>query len=124
MFKRCPNCDYQWQERRQFLEDPGLRLLGYQVNYKKLTAGIFLFNHACRGTLAIAATDFSDLYDGPVFETCATGSALCPGHCLHEDDLEPCPAECECAFVRQILHIVDTWPKLPTNDRRSVLGSI
>ena len=111
MFKRCPNCGFEWQRRDDFLEDPGLRLLGYQVNFKELTAGIFLFNHSCKGTLAIHAGDFRDLYSGQVFAERATGTDQCPGHCLYEDHLDLCPAHCECAFVRQILEIVRTWPK-------------
>ena len=120
MFKRCPNCGFEWPERDGFLSDPDLALVGYQINYRQLTAGIFLFNHVCKGTLAIHAIDFRDFYAGPVFKESATGTAACPGHCLHEDDLGPCPVQCECAYVRRILQIVKTWPKATD---RSALGS-
>ena len=85
--------------------------IGYQVNFKSLDAGIFLFNHRCKGTLAIPAEQFRDLYKGPIFKERATGSDDCPGHCLHEDQLDPCPVRCECAYVREILQIIRRWPK-------------
>lgn len=111
MFKQCPNCGYEWPLRRDFLEDPQLKLVGYQVNYKALSTGIVLFNHNCKGTLAIYAEDFRDLYEGPVFTQKATGSPACPGRCLREDDLGPCPVQCECAYVREILQEIKAWPK-------------
>jgi hypothetical protein len=111
-FKKCPYCSYAWPTREAFLCDPELTLVGYQVNFKKLTAGLFLFNHACKGTtLAVKALDFQDLYHGPVFTQRLTGSQVCGGHCLHQDDLEPCPECCECSFVRAILQKIRTWPK-------------
>ena len=111
MFKRCPNCGFEWSSRDDFLSDPRLRVIGYQVNFQSLDAGIFLFNHKCNGTLAIPLEQFKDLYDGPIFTERATGSDDCPGFCLYEDRLEPCPARCECAYVREILQIVREWPK-------------
>ncbi len=111
MFKRCPNCGVQWLDRDAFLADPGIEAVGYQVNFEELAAGIFLFNHACLGTLAIEARNFRDLYAGPIFAERATGRTSCPRYCLNEDNLQPCPAKCECAFVRRILQIVQNWPK-------------
>ena len=111
MFKCCPNCGFQWSQRVDFLGDPNIVLIGYQVNFRELNAGIFLFNHTCNGTLGIHALDFSDMYKGPIFEERLTGSDPCPGHCLHEDDLRPCPAKCECGYVRHILQLIRAWPK-------------
>jgi hypothetical protein len=111
MFKSCPNCHQEWASRSCFLCDPGLELIGYQANFKAVKAGIFLFNHTCRGTLAIPAEAFIDLYNGPMFKERLNGHAQCPEHCLHEADLDPCPLQCECSFVRQVLQIVREWPK-------------
>lgn len=111
MFKCCPKCHFEWPRRDDFLHDPELKVIGYQVNFKNLAAGIFLFNHSCFGTLAIRAEDFLDLYHGPIFKERATGGPECPGHCLHEDDLAPCPSHCECAYVREILQLIRKWPK-------------
>jgi hypothetical protein len=111
MFKKCPKCSFQWDRRLDFLQDPRLEPIGYQVNFKSLAAGIFLFNHDCKGTLAIPAREFQDLYHGPIFKDRATGSPECTEKCLHQGDLTPCPAQCECAFVREILQVVRNWPK-------------
>jgi len=76
-----------------------------------LKAGIFMFNHSCHTTLALRAEDFADLYQGPIFKERATGSDECPGHCLHEHNLGPCPAQCECNYIRHILQLIQSWPK-------------
>jgi len=110
-FKQCTVCGFRWSTRDQFLEDPNIELIGYQVNFGELLAGFFLFNHSCKTTLAILSEAFEDLYDGPVFSERAFGSAECPDRCLHEDDLSPCPVQCECAFVREIIQHVKNWPK-------------
>ncbi len=110
MFRTCTVCSATWRTRDHFLRDPALVLIGYQVDFKELSAGLFLFNHSCRGTLSIPAGAFTDLYDGPVFKTRATGSEACGSHCLYMHDLDPCPAACECAFVREIIQIIKDWP--------------
>jgi hypothetical protein len=110
-FKKCSNCGFKWTSRDLFLTDSNLQIIGYQANFKELTTGLFYFNHSCRGTLAIQAYLFGDLYDGPIFKERATGSEECPGYCLHRDELQPCPAECECAYVREIVQIIKKWPK-------------
>jgi hypothetical protein len=110
-FKHCPACRFEWPSRGDFLGDPDIVLVGYQVNFKALTAGVMLFNHRCKGTLGIYVEDFKDLYDGPVFKACVTGSEECSGYCAHQGNLKPCPAQCECAYVREIIQIINAWPK-------------
>jgi hypothetical protein len=105
-FKTCPACDTTWQTRRDFLDDPGISIVGYQIHFGEPAEGIFLFNHSCMGTLSINAGEFRDLYNGPVFQERLTGTEECPGHCLYEKELAPCPAECECSFVREIVQII------------------
>lgn len=110
-FKVCANCENSWSNREDFLEDPAIRLVGYQAHFEELETGLFLFNHACGNTLALHAAQFTDLYEGPVFKNCKHGSEECPGYCFHAADLRPCPVRCECAFVRETLHRVNHWPK-------------
>jgi hypothetical protein len=110
-FKVCTNCNTTWQSRERFLADPAIELVGYQVSFKNLKLGFFLFNHSCKSTIAIHAGEFTDLYDGPVFEERHVGDDLCPGQCLHQSNLRRCPVHCECAYVREVLHIVQEWPK-------------
>ena len=112
-FKECNLCGYEWDSRDAFLDDENVALIGYQVNFEDLTLGILLFNHSCRGTLAITAEHFSDIYDGPIFRARATGSDQCPGFCLHQRSLKPCPAQCECAYIREIIKVIESRQKVP-----------
>ena len=113
-FKKCSACDAVWQSRDEFLSDIKIKLIGYQVSFDDLLAGYFLFNHDCGTTLAILVAQLESLYDGPVFATRLTGTDQCPGYCLHQDQLDPCVAECECVFVREVIQIVKDWPKVRT----------
>ena len=110
-FKKCPNCGFVWDSRESFLTDESVEVIGYQVNFKELTTGLFYFNHSCEGTLALHAYLFGDLYDGPMFGDRETNGEMCPAYCLRREELQPCPAECECAYVREILKIIKNWPK-------------
>lgn len=111
-FKTCPLCTQTWANRDRFLEDAQLELIGYQVDFEEVNLGLFLFNHhRCGTTLAIRSGLFADLYRGPRRSTCRAGSESCPGLCLRSWELEPCPADCECAWVREVLQVIRNWPK-------------
>lgn len=111
-FKTCPLCSQVWTSRDIFLEDRDIELVGYQVDFEEVALGLFLFNHnTCQTTLAIQARLLKDLYLGPMFKERKTGKEECPGYCLRRSALEPCPAECECAWVRGLLQIIRDWPK-------------
>jgi len=111
-FKTCPHCGKTWPNRDVFLEDAGLEVIGYQVDFEAIESGLFLFNHHdCKTTLAIPAGSFKDLHHGPFFSERKTGSESCAGYCLRRDELELCPAECECAWVRDVLQIIRQGPK-------------
>ena len=110
-FKHCPACGHRWPTRNDLLSDPEVELVGYQPNFKALASGIILFNHSCKGTLGIFAVDFEDLYDGPIFQERQTDSPNCSGHCLHQGNLKPCLQQCECAYIREIIQTLKTWPK-------------
>lgn len=111
IFKRCPSCEVIWTSRGSFLNDPDVCLIGYQAGFKNLTKGLFYFNHSCKSTLTVYVHDFQALYDGPVYSERKTMLDECPGHCLYKDNLEPCPEECECAYVREIAQIIKNWDK-------------
>ncbi len=111
IFKRCGCCSASWGSRSDFLSDPEVELVGYQMHCRELLAGFFLFNHSCGTTLCIPAAAFRDFYDGPIFERRLPESGECPGFCIHPESLERCPAACECAFVREILRTAGRWPK-------------
>jgi hypothetical protein len=111
LFKTCASGVF-WKTRDDFLSDRGVTLIGYMVNFKKLELGLFLFNEdKSHSTLSIQAAEFTDLYNGEVFTQRLTGTQSCPGYCLHKDNIDPCPAKCECAFIREVMQIIINWPK-------------
>jgi len=106
MFKKCTLCHHIWATRQDFIADQDIEIIGYQANFKALEAGLLYFNHSCKSTLAIPVDLFADLYTGPIFEEQKTGTDNCPGYCLHKKALNHCLAECECAYVREIIQIL------------------
>ena len=112
MFKECKVCGHKWATRQDFIDDQDVWVVCYQANFKKLTSGLLYFNHTCKNTVALSADLFADLYDGPKFSESKTGSEACPGYCLHKDELRPCPAECECAYIREIVQLFEKKGKV------------
>jgi len=104
-FKICPCCGFKWNTREEFIEDKNISIVGYQVSFKLLGEGAFLFNHSCKGTMALKVRTFADLYKGSIYKKRATGTDECPGYCLYQEILDSCQAECECAYVREILKL-------------------
>jgi len=113
-FKHCPACGQRWVLRDDLLVDPEVLVVGYQAFIGEDMAGFFLFNHArCGTTMAIPPEDFASLYNGPIFTERLDDHPECPDYCLKVDDLRACQLECECAYVREILQVVRSWPKAP-----------
>jgi hypothetical protein len=112
IFKACTCCDFPWSSRTEFLQDANTELVGYQANFCQLELGYFLFNHlTCESTIAIPAGLFKDMYAGPLFAQRLTGTEVCQGFCDDMDAIEPCDAQCECAYVREIMQTIRNWPK-------------
>jgi len=104
----------QWPTVSSFLSDPDVKSVGYQVDFVELESGFFLFNHlldSCGTTLAVDVSALSHLYAGEVFTDRITNGPDCVGYCLNRANLSPCPAKCECAFVRDVLATIQAWPK-------------
>lgn len=107
-------CQTRWPDRENFLADPALDMIGYQADIESLENGLFLFNHLaenCKSTIAVRVHQFRDLYAGPVHQKCLIGTEDCEGMCLHRENLQPCQAECECRYVRDLVQIVKNWKK-------------
>lgn len=116
IFKTCPMCSMTWGTRNDFLHDRALHLNGYQADFEDLESGLFLFTHnidGCFTTMAIRVREFLNMYSGKKFDQRKTGGEECPGYCLHIDQLDRCNAQCECAFVREIIQIIQKFPKSP-----------
>lgn len=111
VFKKCTNCEHIWDTRNSFLADPGIKIIGYQADFRELTEGLFLFNHTCGTTVSIKAQFFIDLNDRPIFQDRLTDGEECLGYCHIRNNLLPCHSKCECAYVREVLQVVKSWPK-------------
>lgn len=66
-FKRCTLCETVWNTRDEFLDDPDLRLNGYQFASRDLLryrgGGLLLFTHMrrfCGTTLALSVRKFKE----------------------------------------------------------------
>ncbi|MFC2088214.1 hypothetical protein ACFLSX_01305 [Calditrichota bacterium] len=112
IFHKCSCCNYIWYSLVSFLGDVAIELKGYQVHFKELKTGLFLFNHSCGGTMAIQVHHFSHLFDGTVFRDRLTDTEQCPGYCCYQEELRPCPAKCECAYVREIIQLIEKYDKI------------
>jgi hypothetical protein len=110
-FYQCSCCKHKWSDIDSFLGDCDVRLVGYQVHFKELEVGFFYFNHSCGTTLGLPVSVFTHLYNGPIFTERLTGTEACPGHCIHENNLKPCPLKCECASIREIMQVIKNYKK-------------
>ena len=110
-FKTCRACGFKWGDLNDFLGDPDIIITGYRVNFDKLAHGKFVFEHSCGKTLNLAVKEFKELNQGPIIRKRATGTDECPEYCLYQENLDVCPVRCECAYVRDIIYIIKTWPK-------------
>lgn len=97
-----------------FLADPELKLAGYQAHFEDLLGGLFLFSHqheGCYTTMAIPVGQFVSLSTLPILNTRTKHPDGCSDLCMREGTFDPCPIKCECSWVREILQIINTWPK-------------
>lgn len=108
-FKQCRVCQHCWNELSDLVKDRSLDIAGYQASFKSVEEGLILFTHLddnCHSTLAVKAKELKELYFGPAFLVHNTGKADCKGHCLDSSDLEPCAAECDMRWVREVLQVL------------------
>ena len=112
MFYQCSSCGAIWYNRHELLSDPEVVLIGYQVHFKKWKTGFLIFNHLqsnCQTTFSISLNEFSDLLNKEIFvDINRTG---CPGFCLRGSDIGSCAGGCECSFVKEIMEIINSYPK-------------
>ncbi len=113
-FKICTFCSKRWETLDDFLADPELNLVGYQVAFEDLKGGLFYFNHLqqrCGTTLAILVGEFTELSNRPIVASHAEKPACCPDLCVRKGALDPCQTECECVWVREIMQVIRNWKK-------------
>ena len=97
-----------------FLSDPKLEFAGYQVNFADLEGGLFYFSHLdehCGTTLAVYVKEFSNLSLRSFLNKQGKQPDGCPNLCVRRGSLSPCPMECECLWVREVMQIICDWKK-------------
>ena len=108
-FKICSMCKTSWDSREQFLNDATLDLNGYMADPNIPENGLFYFTHKrtdCFSTLAIQTSQFLDLHTGKKYDELKYNTDECQGHCFSKNDLSPCNANCSCAYIREIIQIL------------------
>ena len=111
-FKQCPKCGMQWLARSDLLEDPEVRLLGFQPGANGHKSGFFLFCHErCGTSLALQLRLFEDLGEMPVVTRSGCSIGLQVEFCLVAKNNRPCPSECVCAFVSSVSRTIQSWPR-------------
>jgi hypothetical protein len=104
----------QWPTRRAFLADGAVEFVGYQAFVQDAVLGLFLFNHEpCGTTLAISASRFEDLREGPVYEQHQRHPDRLSPYCLTASSGEDCPPQCECAFVQGVIDAIGARSRDP-----------
>jgi len=109
IFKTCPCCQKTWPTQAEFVADEQLQFNGYQADFEKLEYGMFFFTHMiddCCSTMVIEVNEFLNLFTGTRYQERKTGTEDCPGYCKNKEALDRCEALCECAFVREVCHII------------------
>jgi hypothetical protein len=107
-FKICSKCAYTWRVRDDFLGNPSICLVGFQVSSEETESGFYLFNHIlegnqCNTTLAVEVEVFLSMYKGTMFTDIKFESPLSEAHCTRVEDLSQCPVECKNAVAREIM---------------------
>ena len=113
-FKTCTNCQTVWPTLEEFLSDPEVQLAGYQAHFDDLLGGLFLFSHVhddCYTTLGLPVGKFVSLSTMPILTKRTVEPPDCPGLCMREGALSPCPVKCECNWVRDVLQTIKNWPQ-------------
>lgn len=104
--KICSKCGMVWPTLRDLVLDGSIEVNGYQAGFDDPDSGLVLFTHEvahCQTTMAIEVGQLRPLYDGPPYIQRRTGTEKCLGHCLNQEDLEPCKADCDLAWAREAL---------------------
>ncbi len=105
-FRTCGSCRKEWSHWRDFVLDPGLRLLGLQAYPELPDANLLVFEHRCGTSVSVLASRLR-----PKFGNAGEGSKLplllgtesCNGHCRLIEDLQDCDRACTNARDRHML---------------------
>ena len=110
-FPRCGSCRKGWRDWREFVLDPGLRLLGLQVIPDLTEANLLVFEHDCGSSLSVLVSRLRPFLADEAEDTVLPslyGSETCLQHCRLLEDLEVCDRPCANARDRRLAVTVQT----------------
>jgi hypothetical protein len=107
-------CRDLWVHAADFLADPNVVFLGYQVDSMEDGTGWFLFNHLrCSTTVAVGLHGFAGLSQEPVLADSCDVRGVREDFCLARREHRRCPPRCPCAYVTQTARLIQDWGKNP-----------
>jgi hypothetical protein len=110
--KVCPACGAQWRSCSELLQDPGVKLTGYQPALHADCSGLLLFLHQpCGTTMGLELMAFHALVPKPILTPPGSVETSATRYCLARQGDEDCPRKCVCEFVSATLDAVQKWPK-------------
>jgi hypothetical protein len=107
-FQKCGSCGRRWGQWQEFVMDPGIRLLGMQVNFSLPESNLFVFEHDCGSSVSVLARRLRSCLQvaEPQGAPNRFGSEQCGGHCTKLEDLEACDRDCANAADRKLIQML------------------
>jgi hypothetical protein len=105
-FRRCGSCRKEWFHWRDFVLDPGLRLLGLQAYPDLPDANLLVFEHRCGSSVSVLATRLRPMFQDPDEDSdlpLLFGTETCNGRCRHIEDMRGCDRACINARDRRMM---------------------
>ena len=105
-FQKCGSCGQSWIEWRDFVMDPGTRLLGFQAVVSLPDANLLVFEHKCGSTISILVKRLRPFFPETPAEKLLPllfGTDGCSQRCSELQNLEACDRECSNARDRRII---------------------
>ena len=110
-FKKCSCCNHAWGSLIDLVRDDQVDVIGYQASFNDRYEALFFFSHnveECGTTIALPATLFTPLYDGPEYTLNKAFTKECSGLCQTFFDFSECSNECSMRWVRDIIQMLKT----------------
>jgi hypothetical protein len=105
-FRKCGSCGKEWLHWRDFVLDPGLRLLGLQAYPDLPDANLIVFEHRCGTSVSVLATRLRPMFLDPDEGSnlpLLFGTESCNGRCRRIEDLRGCDRACVNARDRRLM---------------------
>jgi hypothetical protein len=113
-FRVCGACKHAWPTWHEFVQDPAVRLLGFQSLAAKPGSNLLVFEHSCGSSISVLAKRLRHLLPELVSDAplpVLFGADECRGHCRSIEDLEACDALCGNVRDRALILLIQCLKK-------------